>query len=142
MLKLLLSLLLLSLSALSSAGTEISPAYQLSLDRGEVTQVEILYSADGGETWKTCPLSESAPDATATLCQLPKGTYLFRAVRQVGPVDIIPPRLPESSTSECGQKTACSQMRSCAEAQFHLTQCSLTSLDGDGDGVPCEALCR
>lgn len=28
------------------------------------------------------------------------------------------------------------------EARFYLTRCGLTRLDGDGDGVPCEALCR
>jgi len=33
-------------------------------------------------------------------------------------------------------------MSSCAEARFHLESCGLTRLDGDGDGVPCEAMCR
>jgi endonuclease YncB( thermonuclease family) len=42
----------------------------------------------------------------------------------------------------CGSKRFCSQMTSCAEAQFHLRQCGLSRLDGDGDGVPCESLCR
>lgn len=31
----------------------------------------------------------------------------------------------------------------CEEAKFYLTQCGLTRMDGgDGDGVPCEKLCR
>ncbi len=30
----------------------------------------------------------------------------------------------------------------CEEAKFYLTQCGLTRLDRDGDGVPCESLCR
>ncbi|MCE3028586.1 excalibur calcium-binding domain-containing protein [Salinicola sp. DM10] len=33
-------------------------------------------------------------------------------------------------------------MRSCEEARYHLTQCGNARLDGDGDGTPCEALCR
>jgi hypothetical protein len=33
-------------------------------------------------------------------------------------------------------------MTSCAEARFHLEQCGLADLDGDGDGVPCASLCR
>jgi hypothetical protein len=33
------------------------------------------------------------------------------------------------------------EMFSCEEARYYLTQCNLTRLDGDGDGVPCEALC-
>jgi len=33
-------------------------------------------------------------------------------------------------------------MTSCAEAQLYHTQCGLDTLDGDGDGIPCESLCR
>lgn len=42
----------------------------------------------------------------------------------------------------CGEKTECSQMADCAEAQFHYSQCGEARLDRDGDGVPCEELCR
>ncbi|MFV0662750.1 thermonuclease family protein [Denitromonas sp.] len=41
----------------------------------------------------------------------------------------------------CGTKRFCKQMASCAEARFHLTQCGLSKLDRDRDGVPCESLC-
>lgn len=41
----------------------------------------------------------------------------------------------------CGGKRHCAQMRSCAEARFYLTRCGVKSLDGNGDGVPCENLC-
>ena len=49
--------------------------------------------------------------------------------------------VPESSGFTCGGKTYCREMRSCAEARFHLTQCGLVHLDGDRDGAPCETLC-
>ncbi len=42
----------------------------------------------------------------------------------------------------CGTKRYCREMSSCAEARFYLGECGLTRLDGDGDGVPCEAVCR
>jgi len=42
----------------------------------------------------------------------------------------------------CGEKQRCGEMTSCAEARFHHRECGLTRLDGDGDGVPCEALCQ
>jgi hypothetical protein len=32
-------------------------------------------------------------------------------------------------------------MVDCDEARFYLRECGLTGLDGDADGVPCEALC-
>lgn len=42
----------------------------------------------------------------------------------------------------CGSKTKCGQMASCEEAKFYLDRCGLRRLDGDGDGIPCNALCR
>ena len=43
--------------------------------------------------------------------------------------------------SACGTKRLCREMSSCEEARFYLTQCGVTSLDGNGDGEPCEVLC-
>jgi deoxyribonuclease-1 len=40
------------------------------------------------------------------------------------------------------EKRYCSHMNSCADARFYLNQCGRSSLDGDGDGNPCESLCR
>ncbi len=47
---------------------------------------------------------------------------------------------PQSFT--CGAKRLCKQMTSCEEAKFYLTPCGLSSLDGDGVGIPSEVLCR
>ena len=40
----------------------------------------------------------------------------------------------------CGSKRYCRQMDSCEEARAFLSQCGLSRLDGDKDGVPCEVL--
>lgn len=42
---------------------------------------------------------------------------------------------------QCEGKRTCSQMESCEEARFYLTQCGVSSLDRDNDGVPCESIC-
>lgn len=42
----------------------------------------------------------------------------------------------------CGKKHLCSQMISCEEAKIYLLQCGVQTLDGNGDGVPCESLCQ
>jgi len=42
----------------------------------------------------------------------------------------------------CGRKQYCTQMTSCEEARFYLNSCGLRRLDVDGDGIPCESLCR
>jgi endonuclease YncB( thermonuclease family) len=45
------------------------------------------------------------------------------------------------SSSGCGSKKRCSEMTSCEEATYYLTQCGIKTLDGNGDGVPCDKLC-
>lgn len=49
-------------------------------------------------------------------------------------------RLPASR--RCGAKRYCGQMETCGEAIYYLRRCGETGLDGNGDGVPCESLCR
>jgi hypothetical protein len=55
----------------------------------------------------------------------------------LGEAVIAPP-----SPFACGAKLTCREMTSCDEAMFHLQRCGLRRLDADGDGVPCEGLCR
>lgn len=42
----------------------------------------------------------------------------------------------------CGAKRTCREMASCEEAKFYFDVCGLKRLDGDGNGIPCETLCR
>ena len=55
-----------------------------------------------------------------------------------------PAAAPPAHTTgfSCDGKTTCGQMTSCSEAQYHLLQCGNSRLDRDGDGIPCEAICR
>lgn len=46
------------------------------------------------------------------------------------------------SGGSCGLKTVCREMNNCAEARHYLNDCGLSRLDRDGDGVPCESICR
>ena len=50
--------------------------------------------------------------------------------------------IENKSEFNCGTKRYCKEMSSCEEARYYLKNCGLTRLDGDGDGVPCEALCQ
>ena len=45
-------------------------------------------------------------------------------------------------TDWCASHRFCKQMASCADARRALTECGWSKLDGDGDGVLCESLCR
>ncbi|SHN10405.1 excalibur calcium-binding domain-containing protein [Phytopseudomonas punonensis] len=44
-----------------------------------------------------------------------------------------------ATTYRCDGRTHCSQMRSCEEATFFLRNCPGVKMDGNNDGVPCEA---
>lgn len=51
----------------------------------------------------------------------------------------------QSSTAsfQCDGRKHCSQMTSCAEAKYFLSNCPGVKMDGDHDGIPCEdQLCR
>ena len=50
------------------------------------------------------------------------------------------PALQSGSGQACARKY-CSQMASCEEARDYLARCGTRTLDGDGDGMPCESLC-
>ena len=63
-----------------------------------------------------------------------------RSARQPEPRGASPRR--QTGAPACGAKRTCGEMAGCDEARFYLRECGLTGLDGDADGVPCEALCR
>jgi endonuclease YncB( thermonuclease family) len=48
---------------------------------------------------------------------------------------------PKPGPLVCGTRTYCGEMADCEEARFYFEQCGVQSLDGDGDGIPCESLC-
>ena len=57
-------------------------------------------------------------------------------------VSVVPEKVEHPSKNwACGQKHYCEEMVSCEEAKFYFSKCGLKRLDGDRDGVPCEALC-
>ncbi len=75
-------------------------------------------------------------------CDLPTGVT-------VSPAIYYNPDNPDASDNgsdtidfSCGSKTTCSAMNSCEEATLYLNSCGISRLDSDGDGVPCESICR
>ena len=58
------------------------------------------------------------------------------------PAASAPTAITSSSGFTCAGKRYCREMTSCEEAKFYLTQCGVSSLDGNHDGVPCAKLCR
>lgn len=56
--------------------------------------------------------------------------------------DLLPSdRITKAAGFNC-QRTTCKQIRSCEEACYKLKVCGHKQRDGDGDGIPCENLCK
>ena len=88
---------------------------------------------------KLLELEKEAQDAKRGLWSLPKyeriAPWDWRKGKR-SPTNTDPPK-----TFTCGTKTYCREMVSCEEARFYLRSCGLSRLDGDKDGIPCEAIC-
>lgn len=48
-------------------------------------------------------------------------------------------RFARPASAACDGRTRCKQMKSCEEAKYFTDNCPDTQMDGDGDGLPCEA---
>lgn len=65
------------------------------------------------------------------------GEYTKRSTPKTA--DAAPFRNTVTATSfHCDGRTHCSQMTSCAEAEFFLRNCPNVEMDGNNDGEPCE----
>lgn len=65
------------------------------------------------------------------------GEYTKHVMPQVA--DVAPSSNPAASmTFHCDGRTRCSEMTSCAEAEFFLRNCPNVEMDGNNDGEPCE----
>jgi hypothetical protein len=52
--------------------------------------------------------------------------------------DVEPTQQPrEEGVFKCDGRQYCSQMTSCAEAEYFLENCPDVKMDGEGDGAPC-----
>ena len=54
------------------------------------------------------------------------------------PAEIQPIPAARDTGFRCDGRQHCSQMRSCSEAKYFLSNCPGVKMDGDRDGVPCE----
>ena len=89
-----------------------------------------------------CPVSQARRDPT--LAELNAAEKLRRAA--AASAAQAAPRLPAPAPApatqpggfRCDGRQYCSQMRSCAEAQYFLTHCPDVKMDGDHNGIPCE----
>jgi hypothetical protein len=70
----------------------------------------------------------------------PNSKVQARPVEPPEPLGKVAAKVPASppSSFKCDSRKHCSQMASCAEAKYFLSNCPGVKMDGDGDGIPCE----
>ena len=130
-------------------GAELAPACgEKRVCRNMTTCAEAIYHLT------KCGLSDLDRDGDAIPCETICGKDLATMKARVAaepygaPRDLARTPEPlarselEQSAGGCGSKSTCRQMTSCSEANFYLNSCGVSSLDRNGDGVPCEGLCR
>lgn len=110
--------------------------------QGGMAWVYTHYSKDA----KLPPLEAEARAARRGLWSdaHPQAPWEYRRGGKTGKTatKVAPAPRPAAGAQSCAAKRYCSQMTSCAEAEYFLRQCGVATLDRDGDGVPCEALCK
>ena len=79
---------------------------------------------------------EALPAPQALSSPVSRGEGAAPPAADVPAVPVVP--AAEASTFQCDGRTMCSQMTSCAEAEFFLANCPGTQMDGNHDGEPCE----
>jgi hypothetical protein len=96
-------------------------------------------------------------DGSVIYGEVPSGTICEKTEAVNGSVTVVPGEMhsktentsnSSSSSSnkagnsvsryKCDGRTFCSQMTSCEEAKFFLSNCPNTKMDGNNDGIPCE----
>lgn len=94
------------------------------------------------------PMQEDAKAKGAGLWSLPEAQIIKPSDWRHGQKDVqeqvkaVKAQQATQADVACGSKRYCKQMASCAEAKFYLQQCGLSRLDRDGDGIPCESICK
>ncbi|XHS76575.1 cold shock domain-containing protein [Burkholderiaceae bacterium UC74_6] len=73
------------------------------------------------------------PRDAVMVAPAPPAPAEIRAPEPIAPAPAAPP-----PTFRCDGRKHCSQMTSCAEAKYFLSNCPGTEMDGDHDGIPCE----
>lgn len=88
-------------------------------------------------------IAKAAPSSSANSFAAPARRLQSASTRQAASNNsanafTAPARQWQPAASRCDGRTPCTQMSSCAEANYFLQHCPGVQMDGDGDGVPCE----
>ena len=97
---------------------------------------------------KRAPKRSFVPRLISGLLVIALGAYGFSVYQSASKRRALQASTPDPRASpsggsilgafRCDGRTHCSEMTSCAEARFFLSNCPGTMMDGNNDGTPCE----
>jgi hypothetical protein len=96
------------------------------------------------EAKKPLTVEELKPERQKQLAkdrELPTSSKLqARPLASTAVLEEVPAKIPSSPrpSFKCDNRKYCTQMTSCAEAKYFLSNCPSVKMDGDRDGIPCE----
>jgi hypothetical protein len=94
---------------------------------------------NGTVTYQQGPCPSDQVRKTPTIQELNAEEKKRRAAAAASAPDKVAPAAPSVSAGfSCDGRQYCSQMKSCAEARYFLSNCPGAKMDGDGNGIPCE----
>ncbi len=102
-------------------------------------------TVNGTVTYQQGPCASDQPRKTPTVQELNAESRKKREAaasapaERAAPIEKAAPAAPAAAAGfSCDGRKTCGQMRSCAEARYFLANCPGVTMDGDGNGVPCE----
>ena len=94
---------------------------------------------NGTVTYQQGPCPSDQVRKQPTVEELNAAEKARRAAAAAAAPEKVAPAAPTvSSGFSCDGRKYCSQMKSCAEAKYFLTNCPGVKMDGDRNGIPCE----
>ena len=93
------------------------------------------------------PVPEKKPPPPIEFKPLPEMAVSIPSLRPIEASGILPvgtqrSAVPNTPPPNCNIYKRCTEMSSCNEAWFYFSKCGHTGLDGNNNGIPCDAICR
>ena len=94
---------------------------------------------NGTVTFQQGPCASDQPRKSPTVSELNAAEKRRRAATAAAAQENGASAAPTTTGGfSCDGRKYCSQMKSCAEAKYFLTNCPGVKMDGDRNGTPCE----
>lgn len=122
-----------------------SPLVEKSVQGAQVTNIPTVIVTEAPTPTYTITPTQ-VPTSTPTFTPTPTVRKILSTPAPIKKIQTItqPPAqvVPNTEAYSCNCSKTCTQINSCAEAQYLLNSCGCSARDGDDDGIACDAMCQ